>query len=67
MKRFTCRCLFDDINMSKPEAITEINEVHIATALIALKSKHHLSNMCIDDIISLLRLFTKNAPSSYKA
>lgn len=67
MKLFTCRYLFDDIDMSKPEPTTEINEVHIATALIALKSKHHLSNMCIDDIISFLHLFTKNAPSSYKA
>ena len=45
----------------------EINEIHIATALIALKSKHHLSNMCIDDILGLLRLFTKKVPSSYKA
>ena len=45
----------------------EINIVHIATALIALKAKHHLSNTCVEDILSLLRLFSGNIPSSYKA
>ena len=45
----------------------EINQIHIAIALIALKSRHHLSNHCIEDILALLRLFTKNVPSSYKA
>ena len=63
----TYRHLFNDDTMSDSEQSTEINAVHIATALIALKSKHHLSNTCIDDIISLLRLFSRNVPSSYKA
>jgi hypothetical protein len=45
----------------------EINHAHVATALIALKSRHHLSNQCVYDIIALLRLFSKNIPSSYKA
>lgn len=67
VKILTYRHLFDDVNMSDAEHSTEINEVHIATALIGLKSKHHLSNTCIDDIISLLRLFSRNVPSSYKA
>ena len=62
------RSLFDFNNITMPgRDETEINKVHIATALIALKSKYHLSNKCIEDILSLLRLFSENNPSSYKA
>jgi hypothetical protein len=43
-----------------------LDPVHIATALIALKSRHRLSNKCIEDILALFRLFGINAPSSYK-
>ena len=45
----------------------ESQPIHIATALIALKSRHHLSNQCIEDILSLLRLFSDKIPSSCKS
>ena len=61
------RSLFDNGAMPEAKDNTEINHVHIATALIALKSRHHLSNQCVDNIVALLRLFSKNIPSSYKA
>lgn len=44
----------------------KIQPIHVATALIALKSRHRLSNQCIEDILSLLRLFSNDIPSSYK-
>lgn len=44
-----------------------ISSIHIATALIALKSRHHLSNNCIEDILALLNILGINIPSSYKA
>lgn len=53
--------------MSDEESDTNVDPIHIATALIALKSRHHLSNNCIEDILSLLRLLHVNVPSSYKA
>ncbi|CAF4361359.1 unnamed protein product, partial [Rotaria sp. Silwood2] len=45
----------------------EIEPLHIATALIALKSRHHLSQSCIEDILALLSILGINTPSSYKA
>ena len=39
----------------------------MATALIGLKSRHNLSNKCIEDIIALLLTLGVNVPSSYKA
>ena len=41
--------------------------MHIATALIALKSRHHLSSNCIEDILALLKILGINIPPSYKA
>jgi len=46
---------------------TEFNSIQIATALIALKSRHHLSNTCIEDILALLRVLSIDVPSSYNA
>lgn len=53
--------------MFQIENETNITPLHIATALIALKSRHRLSNQCIEDILSLLRLFNRNIPSSYNS
>jgi hypothetical protein len=52
-----------------PEEREEVKTqpVHIAIALIALKSRHHLSNSCINDILAILRGFSDRIPSSYKA
>lgn len=43
------------------------SSIDIATALIALKSRHHLSNNCLEDILALLSILGINVPSSYKA
>ncbi|CAF1366154.1 unnamed protein product [Adineta ricciae] len=64
---------FEQIPQFEPIAIGESNSdvkidcVQIAVALIALKSRHRLSNKCIDDILSLLGLLGIDVPSSYKA
>jgi hypothetical protein len=43
-----------------------ITETDIATSLVLLKRKHHLSTNCIDDIIDLLKsLRVPNTPSSW--
>ena len=53
--------------MSEEQSGKVPDSVDIATALIALKSRHRLSNKCIDDILALIRLLGINIPSSYKA
>ena len=40
--------------------------MHIATALIALKLRHHLSDNCIEDILALLKILGINIPPKYK-
>lgn len=45
----------------------KLEPIHIATALIALKSRHRLSNTCINDILVLLKSLGIDVPSSYKA
>lgn len=49
------------------ESNVKIDSVHIATSLIALKFRHHLSNNCITDILALLNLLGINIPSNYKS
>lgn len=52
--------------MHENQSYVRVDPVHIATALIALKSRHHRSNKCIDDILALLHTLGINGPSSYK-
>ncbi|CAF1241589.1 unnamed protein product [Adineta steineri] len=59
--------IFDNIIMPKEEPNKMIDPIHIATALVALKARHHLSNKCIEDILALLQLLKVKVPSSYKA
>lgn len=52
--------------MSQDNEETKTQPIHIAIALIALKSRHRLSNQSIEEVLSLLRLVSNNIPSSYK-
>ncbi|CAF4166937.1 unnamed protein product [Rotaria magnacalcarata] len=58
---------FESIILSEKESNETICSIDIATALIALKSRHHLSNNCVGDILVLLKLLGVDVPSSYKA
>ncbi|CAF2107921.1 unnamed protein product [Rotaria magnacalcarata] len=59
--------IFPPIVLDDEQSEATIDLIHVATALIALKSRHNLSQRCIDDILSLLVILGINIPSSYKA
>lgn len=63
---FFSRSIFDNLIMHEEREEIKIQPIHVANALVSLKSRHRLSNQCIEDILSLLRLFSKDIPSSYK-
>jgi hypothetical protein len=52
--------------MAEEQSDQRLDPLHIATALIALKARHHLSNRCIGDILALFHLLNIKVPSSYK-
>lgn len=63
--RYRCRSIFGSINRCEEAIVVDLESIHISTAVMALKSRHHLSNTCIDDILALLKALGIDAPSSY--
>lgn len=63
---FFDRSILNQLVLPEETEEIQIEPFHIATALIALKSRHRLSNQCVEDILDLLRLFSDKVPSSYK-
>lgn len=61
------RSVFENIAMYDEQSSRRLDPIHIATALVALKSRHHLSNECLEDILALFHLIGINVPSSHKA
>lgn len=59
--------VFEPIIHEEEEACSDLHPHHIATALIALKTRHNLSNTCIEDILALLGILGINVPTSFKA
>ncbi|CAF4002871.1 unnamed protein product, partial [Rotaria sordida] len=59
--------IFESLIINEEQSNETIDSMQIATALIALKSKHHLSNSCIEDILVLLKILGIAVPSSYKS
>ena len=53
--------------MFEEQSGERLDPIDLSIALIALKARHHLSNNCIADILTLLRLLGIHAPSSCKA
>ncbi|CAF3073225.1 unnamed protein product [Rotaria socialis] len=72
-EKTTKQCVDQEISEFQPLVINEeqsdeiISSINIATALIVLKSRHHLLNNCIEDILALLNILGINVPPSYKA
>ncbi|CAF1316255.1 unnamed protein product [Adineta ricciae] len=58
---------FEPIVINDENLGVNIDSVQIAVALITLKSRHRLSNNCVEDILALLRVLGVDVPSSYKA